>query len=280
MRDAMRRTRAQLEALLIDRDLEARVAQDPISVVHRYRRPEDQEAAGLIAALLAFGRIATILTKVDAVLAALGPRPAKAMRDWGRGAGRLRLPGFRHRVWTESDLLVLLSNAGNILATEGSLGARISREAPRLGLREALARLADRLRGPDAPRSLRHLVPDPRAGSACKRLLLYARWMVRRADGVDLGLWPLAPRYLVMPLDTHVHRISQNLGLTARKDASWRTAEEVTASLRRFDPDDPVKYDFALCHFGVSKACPSRRVPTVCAACVLRGVCVHWSASA
>ncbi len=101
--------------------------------------------------------------------------------------------------------------------------------------------------------------------------------MVRPADGVDLGLWPLPTSALLVPLDTHVHRIARNLGLTQRRDASFRTAEEVTAVLRGFDPADPVKYDFALCHLGVSRECPSRPDPERCARCVLRTVCVQWA---
>ncbi len=121
-------------------------------------------------------------------------------------------------------------------------------------------------------------MPDPRAGSACKRLLLYVRWMVRPADGVDLGLWPLDPSLLVIPVDTHIHRIGRNLGLTERNDASWRTAEEITAALRHLDAADPVRYDFALCHMGVSRDCPSRRDPAKCEPCVLRPVCRAYGA--
>jgi endonuclease III len=92
---------------------------------------------------------------------------------------------------------------------------------------------------------------------------------------VDLGAWrgAVPPSALVVPLDTHVHRVARCLGLTRRADASWRTAEEITAALRRVDPDDPVRYDFALCHLGMSGACPARRDPRRCAACPLAGAC-------
>jgi endonuclease III len=90
---------------------------------------------------------------------------------------------------------------------------------------------------------------------------------------VDFGLWDVAPALLVIPLDTHIARMARNLGLTARRDLSWRTAEEITASLRRLDPVDPVKYDFALCHFGMSGACPSQRRGDRCVECVLRQGC-------
>jgi uncharacterized protein (TIGR02757 family) len=103
--------------------------------------------------------------------------------------------------------------------------------------------------------------------------------MIRNDDGVDLGLWAsseLDARELLIPVDTHILRIAQNLGLTARHDASWRTASDITQALRRFDPNDPVKYDFALCHLGISQACPSRRDPQRCEPCVLRPACLHW----
>ena len=101
--------------------------------------------------------------------------------------------------------------------------------------------------------------------------------MIRPADGVDLGLWPIAPSELVIPVDTHIHRISRNLGLTTRRTATWATAEEITAALRNFDPEDPVKYDFALCHLGVSRDCPSRAEPQKCERCLLQDVCSVWA---
>jgi uncharacterized protein (TIGR02757 family) len=161
------------------------------------------------------------------------------------------------------------------------------------------------------PRALEHLLPTPSTGGACKRLNLFLRWMVRSSDGgVDFGIWrkpalpadgrrpqagaferkpalpadgrrPQAgafegyfpPSLLVIPLDTHIARMARNLGLTARRDLSWRTAEEITASLRLLDPLDPIKYDFALCHFGMSGACPPQRHTVRCVACELRSGC-------
>ena len=99
------------------------------------------------------------------------------------------------------------------------------------------------------------------------------RWMVRR-ESPDLGCWShLDPADLVIPLDTHVSRISRFLGLTQRSDASWRTAEEVTTALRAFSPDDPVRYDFALAHLGISEGCLGYREVKVCSACPLEAVC-------
>ncbi|MBW2464604.1 MAG: TIGR02757 family protein [Deltaproteobacteria bacterium] len=271
------RLEVRLNQLRRDQDREARVAADPVSFVHRYLRPDDQEVVGLIAAFLAFGNVTAIRASIDRVLGALGEAPAEAVRRRRRATLERRLEGFVHRIYRGDHVAALLANAGALVRGHGSLGAAFAAELEAAGdFREALADFADALRGPDAPRGLRHLVPDPRAGSACKRLLLYLRWMVRPADGVDLGLWPVSPAKLVIPVDTHVHRIARNLGFTQRKDASWRTAEEITARLRAFDPADPVKYDFALCHLGISRQCPSQRDPDLCATCVLKTHCMHW----
>lgn len=270
----------RLDSLLDSYDYASHRASDPVSLVHRYRRRDDLEVVGLLASSLAFGRVATILEKTAAVLEALGPSPARFIDDATPRSLRSSLRGFRHRVWRGEHVSSLLLGARRLRREHGTLEAalRLHLEASHGELREALARLADELRGPQPDRGLAHLIPDPRAGSACKRLLLYLRWMIRPADGVDLGVWKLPADKLIIPVDTHVHRISQNLGLTERNDASWRTAEEITERLRNLDPHDPVKYDFAICHLGVSRACPSRRDPELCDTCELRSACRHWKA--
>jgi endonuclease III len=108
-------------------------------------------------------------------------------------------------------------------------------------------------------------------------MMLFLRWMIRPADGVDLGLWPLPTRILVCPVDTHIHKLARNLGFTKRTDTSFRTALEITAALALFDPEDPVKYDFALCHLGMAQRCPSRRDPLRCQGCGVLPVCRHWT---
>jgi uncharacterized protein (TIGR02757 family) len=118
-----------------------------------------------------------------------------------------------------------------------------------------------------------HLLPGADSGAA-KRLNLYLRWMVRGPDEVDLGAWRrVRPAQLIIPVDTHIARIAGLLGLCERRTVGWEMAEEITGSLRRLDPEDPVKYDFALCHYGMSGACPAAPVRTVCVACSLRSAC-------
>lgn len=268
---------ARLDALLATSDGVERRDADPVGFVHGFEDPADQEVVGLLAAALAFGNVTSIRRSIGRVLEVLGPHPADEVQHRGERTLRRRLDGFVHRVYRGEHVARMLSRAGAIVREDGSLGARFATHLESQGeLREALARFSDDLRGPAPDRGLRHLVSDPRAGSACKRMLLYLRWMTRPADGVDLGLWPVHPEVLVIPLDTHIQRIALNLGLTERTDASWRTAEDITRALRRYDTTDPVKYDFALCHLGVSRSCPSRRDEDKCAACVLRPACTRW----
>jgi uncharacterized protein (TIGR02757 family) len=267
-----------LEALVRSTDAAARRELDPVGFVHRCERDEDREVVGLIAALLAFGNVVVIRRAVASVLDRLGPSPAAQIDALGEQHLTARLRGFVHRVWRGEDVARLLANAAALRRTYGSLGgalASMRREAP--SFLDAVASFADALRGPNPGRGLAHLVPDPRKGSASKRLMLYLRWMIRPADGVDLGLFSgLDPAELIIPVDTHVQRIARNLRLTARKDASLRTAREITDALAAIDPADPVRFDFALCHLGISKDCPSRRDEQKCARCVVREVCRHW----
>lgn len=248
--------------------------------VHRYADADDREVVGLVAALLAFGNVVAIKKSIEKVLAVLGPHPARAIDEARPGQLRAQLEGFVHRVYRGPDVADLLTHAAALRRSHGSLGRALSsfrREATSSDpFLEAIARFADALRGPKPSRGLMHLVPDPRRGSAVKRLLLYLRWMIRPADGVDLGLFDLSPAELLIPVDTHVQRIARNLRLTERKDASLRTSKEITRSLAGLDPSDPVRYDFALCHLGISRECPSRRDEDKCARCVVREVCRHW----
>lgn len=257
------------------------LATDPLRFAHRYADDDDRALVALLAALMAFGRVATIGQKLEDLCARLGPRPADVLRAEGREALRERLRGFRHRTFRGADIADLLFALGADLRREGRvLGALERAWESRGDLRAALSQWVHGLRAvawpAGADRAQQHLLPDPAGPSASKRLMLFLRWVARRG-GVDLGLSTIPPSALLVPVDVHVHRIARNLGLTARADASWRTAEEITAALRLLSPHDPVQYDFALCHLGISGRCPSSsRLPERCAGCALRPVCMHW----
>jgi uncharacterized protein (TIGR02757 family) len=193
------------------------------------------------------------------------------------------LRGWKHRVYRDVDLSRLIIGARRLQRREGSLGRALVLEIHRANdLRLALSAWVSAIRregGLGVDPTLRggaHILADPGKGSAVKRLMLLLRWMARPADGVDLGVWDIPASMLLIPVDTHIHKLGRNLGLTRRKDVSWKTAEEITAALRRFDPEDPVKYDFSLCHMGMLQGCPSRRDPVRCEGCGVQEVCRHW----
>ncbi len=122
------------------------------------------------------------------------------------------------------------------------------------------------------PPGLTQLLPDPGKGSACKRMNLFLRWMVRRED-IDLGVWDkISPSKLMIPRDTHIARISRCLGLTARTASDWKTAKEITQALKKYDPGDPLKYDFALCHHGISGLCKGEKEASACSSCIFPNI--------
>jgi len=260
----------------------ARIANDPIELPHRYTDPRDVEVAGLLSASLAYGRVDLFKPKLEALLAQMGRSPAAFVTELDLPGAERLLSGFVYRFNVAADLAVLLLGMGQALRTRGSLEAlflegldpdwhsSISRFT--LALRKIpLGPLEERL-GPT--RGLNHLLPSPLGPGAAKRLNLYLRWMVRGPDEVDFGIWRGVPASrLLIPLDTHIARISQRIGLTRRKDLGWKTAEEITSALRTVDPADPVRFDFALCHHGMSGRCPPTPIRAECERCALRSVC-------
>ncbi len=258
-------------------------AADPVHIVRRFERPDDREVVGFLAAALAFGRVASVLQSVERLLAVMGDRPARYIRTFEPARGKQVFAGLVHRWTTSTDLVALAWVLRQIVERAGSLERffvegfrdeepdveaaldRFSARALGLDLEAVYGRRRGRL-------GVNYFFPRPASGSGCKRLNLFLRWMVRR-DALDLGVWSsLAPSKLVVPLDTHVIRVGRCLGLTRYTSPGWPMAREITASLRRLDPDDPVKYDFALCHLGMMSACGFNR-PEGDAACPLRGAC-------
>jgi uncharacterized protein (TIGR02757 family) len=279
--------RPALDALLSQTDAAERMRGDPVELPHRYSDPRDVEVAALLCAALAYGRVDLFKPRLCALLDALGPSPAQVASSSTPKELLGRANGFSYRMTDARDVACLLHGAGAILRDHGSLEGCFSAHYRRLGtVRAALGAFVDDLCAPDfraitgqrePTRRLKHLLPHPDRGSACKRLNLFLRWMVRGPDGVDFGLWREIPaRALVVPLDTHVHRIGRFIGLTRRKDLSWRTAEDVTGRLRLLDREDPVRYDFALSHLGISGTCAARKDARRCAGCPLKPICRYW----
>lgn len=272
---------AALERVRRETDVAARRATDPVAFVHRYDALLDRELVALAASAIAFGNVVSIRRSVEDALRRLGPSPAQALVDLPT-AQRL-LHGFVHRLLRGDDVARLLWGARAVQLEHGSLGRFFGAEFDRTSdLRAALTALCDAIRAKGGlsrggkRRGPAHVLADPRGASANKRLMLFLRWMIREADGVDLGLWDVPASALVIPLDTHIQKLARNVGLTDRRDASFRTAQEITAALATIDPRDPVKYDFSLCHLGMIRGCPSRRDETRCRGCPVMPVCRHW----
>ncbi|HMI86771.1 MAG TPA: TIGR02757 family protein [Polyangiaceae bacterium] len=282
-RERLERVGAALDNVRSTCDVAARLELDPVAVVHRYAALEDRELVGLIASAVAFGNVKALRAKLEDALQRLGPHIAATADDPDDVGTRLR--GWKHRIYRGEDLARLLVGARRVQREAGSLGRRFAADWEREGdLRAALTSFTRAIREAGGLASARrtkrrgsaHILADPAGASGCKRLLLYLRWMVRSADGVDLGLWDVPTSALLVPVDVHIHKLGQNLGFTRRKTTSWKTTEEITQALRRFDPADPVKYDFALCHLGMLRRCPSRRDPVRCHGCGVQAVCRHW----
>jgi uncharacterized protein (TIGR02757 family) len=280
--DRLKRLGVALEDVRRTCDVAARLQLDPVGVVHRYASPLDRELVGLVASSVAFGNVKALRQKLEEALARIGPDVVCTSDDPALLHERLR--GWKHRVYRGEDLARLILGARAVQRKEGSLGRRFAADLVREGdLRAALAAFTAAIReagglrtGKSKRRGSAHILADPAGASGCKRLLLYLRWMVRPADGVDLGLWDVPASALLVPVDVHIHKLGRNLGFTRRKTTSWKTTEEITSALRRFDAEDPVKYDFALCHLGMLRRCPSRRDPVRCEGCGVKPVCRHW----
>ena len=261
---------------------------DPIGLVSRYEAPEDREVAGWIASAFAYGRVETIRTNVGQVLAALGPRPARSLDTAGDFSAfvRERLPGFRHRFHGARDAAALLhaiavvrEQAGSVRAffegefrpEEPDVAGLLSRVVAKLLRLDYRPALRARSLAEDSP--VRFFFPDPESGSACKRWNLYLRWMVRR-DRVDFGIWSGIPTdRLIIPTDTHIHLIARRLRLTRRRTADWTTAREITRRLARFDPRDPVRFDYALCRIGIFGICQAVEARSRCGECLAEEAC-------
>ncbi len=258
-------------------------ATDPIQIVRRYQRDDDREIVGFVSAALAFGRVLSVLQSIERVLAVMGSSPAAYVRRFDARRDGPAFAGIVHRWTREADIVALLWLLRQMIDRAGSVQGfflegydtaaddvadaldSFSTRALALDMKAAYGRV------PKRP-GVCYFFPRPSAGSGCKRLNLFLRWMVR-GDALDLGVWRrVSPAKLIVPLDTHVIRVGRCLRLTTYTSPGWRMARDITVSLRRLDPDDPVKYDYALCHLGMMNACGFNRAQAD-SQCPLRGTC-------
>ncbi len=239
------------------------ISPDPLQFLHLFSDEKDIEAIGFIASVFAYGNVRQIINTLDKILVITNSKPHNFIINFGKSSNQIKLKGLKHRFYTDEDIHNLFLSMNKIYRDKGSLENLFLENfnADDNNIKSALSSFsksfADEIRrntkSGKISSGVRFMFPLPELGSACKRMNLFLRWMIRK-DDLDFGLWKVIPaNKLVIPVDTHIARICKSLKLTSYKNVSWKMAEEITWNLQKFDPADPVKYDFAICHIGMRK---------------------------
>ena len=254
---------------------------DPLQFVYRYADPAAMEIVAFLAAVLAYGRVRQIERSLTTLFALMGDSPYAFARDFNDTCRR-RLSGFKHRFTTGDDICELLALLGRVLRQHGTIERCFLQgySSNDKSILPALTRFCDelyRMHASEHPagvsRGLKYLLASPERKSPCKRLNLFLRWMVRR-DRVDPGLWKSVDKAkLIVPMDVHMGRLCRILGLYDRKTPSLAAALKITESFLEIQPEDPVKYDFALSRIGILEDC-SGRYRKRCEICELFDYCL------
>lgn len=243
-----------------------RVLHDPIEFPHQYKKPEDIEVSGFIASCFAYGRVDLFKLVVRRILSIIGKNPYEFLLSFNLKKQSYLFSGIKYRFNENEDILCLLYILSKIFKRYGSIEVLFKKSYKDVdaNIEYGLGGLISGLLSVDTspvysknirPAGLLQFFPSPEKRSACKRMNLFLRWMIRDKD-IDFGIWKgISKNKLIIPLDTHIARISRCLGFTDRKSEDWKMAVGITEALKNFDPEDPLKYDFALCHQGISKIC-------------------------
>jgi uncharacterized protein (TIGR02757 family) len=230
------------------------ISLDPIGLPHRFSSQEDREIIGFWVAMLSWGNRKTIISKGNELLERMDHAPYDFVKNH-QPTDLKSILGFKHRTFNEEDALYFVRALHRLYTEYGTMGQFFATLYTETGSIEVVLKRFHLYFFDDeiAPHRTRKHVSTPETGSACKRLNMFLRWMVRRdTNGVDFGLWTELPTSaLFIPLDVHVARVAREMGLLSRTQNDWRAVEELTMSLRQFDADDPVKYDFALFSLGL-----------------------------
>ncbi len=276
----MNELKKTLDKFYKDFNFRERVKHDPIEIPRRYSDPEDIEVAAFISSCFAYGKVDLFKPVIEHILKPGAKHPAEFIANFSLKKDAKYLKGVSYRFNREKDILCFLHIVSKALRKYRTLKDLFYShfKTDHDDIKIALTGFVDTLAEIDTspvygsniqPTGLKHLLPSPENGSACKRMNLFLRWIVRKKD-IDLGIWELIPpSKLIIPLDTHIARISRCLGLTDRKSPDWKMAADITESLKKLDPGDPLKYDFALCHQGISGLCKGIASSGTCTDCSL-----------
>ena len=271
-----------MERLYVKYNHRRLIKPDPLQFVYEYSGQADMEIVGLLSAVLAYGRVEQIEKKLTELFARMGNAPYEFVRNFDRKA-RAKLKDFKHRFTTGDDISDLLMLLKIVVVQHGTIekcfakGYNFNDE----NIISAMSKFCDSLLriytvkfGGPPGRGLKYLLASPAGGSACKRLNLYLRWMVR-CDDVDTGLWTSIDKAkLIVPIDVHMGRLCGILGFYDNKTASLKAAKQITDSFAEFTPNDPVKYDFSLSRIGIVKNCNGKYKPG-CQMCELVSFCLE-----
>jgi uncharacterized protein (TIGR02757 family) len=233
---------------------------DPLVCVRQLKGALNREVGALIASVISYGRVEIIIKNCEQLFSSMGWSPADFIKSTSGKEVRKLFSGFRHRFTSSEDMVTLIEVLRVILKDDGSIESFFCNHVAVLEqpFKESITSFTKNVKKiacknvSYSGKGFDYLFPSPDSGSACKRINMYLRWVVRDDDGIDLGLWKrVKPLQLIMPVDTHVAEQSRLLGLTDRNSADWKMAEELTCRLRKIDPYDPVKFDFSLCRAGM-----------------------------
>lgn len=232
------------------------ISPDPLQFLHLYKEEKDIELIGFLSSIFAYGNVMQIIKTVDKLNHQMNARPYDFILNFSRSDEKL-LAEVKHRFYTSEDIIALLYVLKKLLKKHSSLKNIFYQffNAEDENLKMPINNFAEYFLNtfPFVTPGIRFMFPLPELGSACKRMNLFLRWMVRK-DELDFGFWDkIPPSKLIIPVDTHIAKICKELGLTDMKNVSWKMAEQITKNLAKFDPYDPVKYDFAICHIGMRK---------------------------
>ncbi|MBI4685325.1 MAG: TIGR02757 family protein [Nitrospirae bacterium] len=262
----MARLKQILDRFYSEYDFRDRILHDPIEFPHRYKRVEDIEVTSFLASCFAYGRVDLFRQVIEKIIEKMGCSPYEFLSGFRPKRHGKLFSGIRYRFNRNEDIVCLLNSICHLLKRYGSVEQAFKSfyEDEHNNTGNALTGFVDYLLSIDTrevygrnirPDGLVQFFPFPVKGSACKRMNLFLRWMIRDRD-IDFGIWKGIPKSkLIIPLDTHIARISRCLGFTFRRSDDWKTAVEITDSLKKLDPEDPLKYDFAICHYGITGLC-------------------------
>lgn len=242
----------------------SKISPDPLQFLHLFDDEKNIESIGFIASVMAYGNVVQIINSLNKILEITGGKPFDFIRNYRHAKDKSYFKNFKHRFYSAEDIHLLFLVLHKVYKEYESLKNLFldTYNKDEFNIKDSLNRFSINLlstaekENPDTQLSsgIKFMFPLPQKGSACKRMNLFLRWMVRK-DELDFGIWQneIAKNKLIIPVDTHVAKVCKSIKLTRRKIADWKMAEEITANLRKIDPEDPIKYDFAICHIGMRK---------------------------